>query len=370
MNDHGPPARPSCRDDFKVAIICTLRHEYDAVLSILDGFWNEDGDSYGKIERDKNTYTTGWIGQHNVVLVLVSDMGKANAASVATSLSLSFSKIKLAFLVGVCGVMPRTREGAEIVLGDVVISDRILEYDFGRRYSDGIKIRRGELEQSHDIRRYIATMQTEHYRKLLPKRAIKWLRVAQEKFPERYASLRPIDDRLFLSDYRHKHQESVGCEICGTCSAPSQPVCELALGSTCEELKCDESQLIRRRRLDGSDPLVVEPMVHWGVIASGDTNMKSALDRDRISNEHGIIAFEMEGAGACHIFPCIVVKGACDYADSHKSKKWQNYAALTAACVMKALVTWFPKTDQWNGVTNSTTSEDIISYDQEYRSTP
>ena len=26
-----------------------------------------------------------------------------------------------------------------------------------------------------------------------------------------------------------------------------------------------------------------------------------------------------------------MLKGVCDYADSHKNKKWQNYAAATAA---------------------------------------
>ena len=36
--------------------------------------------------------------------------------------------------------------------------------------------------------------------------------------------------------------------------------------------------------------------------------------------------------------PCIVIKGVCDYADSHKNKGWQNYAAATAASVMKAVM--------------------------------
>jgi nucleoside phosphorylase len=46
----------------------------------------------------------------------------------------------------------------------------------------------------------------------------------------------------------------------------------------------------------------------------------------------------MEGAGVWDNFPCIVIKGVCDYADSHKNKKWQGYAAATAAACMKAFL--------------------------------
>jgi nucleoside phosphorylase len=46
----------------------------------------------------------------------------------------------------------------------------------------------------------------------------------------------------------------------------------------------------------------------------------------------------MEGAGVWDAFPCVVIKGVCDYADSHKNKKWQGYAAATAAACMKAFL--------------------------------
>ncbi|KAH6881173.1 hypothetical protein B0T10DRAFT_411242 [Thelonectria olida] len=49
--------------------------------------------------------------------------------------------------------------------------------------------------------------------------------------------------------------------------------------------------------------------VHVGAVASGDTVMKSAADRDRLSREAGVIAFEVEGAGVWDEVPCIVVKG-------------------------------------------------------------
>jgi nucleoside phosphorylase len=42
-------------------------------------------------------------------------------------------------------------------------------------------------------------------------------------------------------------------------------------------------------------------------------------------------------------FPCLVIRGICDYADSHKNKAWQGYAAATAAAYAKDLVLVIPE---------------------------
>jgi nucleoside phosphorylase len=71
--------------------------------------------------------------------------------------------------------------------------------------------------------------------------------------------------------------------------------------------------------------------------------MKSGEDRDHIASRDRVIAFEMEGAGVWENFPnSLVIKGVCDYADSHKSKIWQNYAAATAAAVTRGFL------ENWN----------------------
>jgi nucleoside phosphorylase len=46
----------------------------------------------------------------------------------------------------------------------------------------------------------------------------------------------------------------------------------------------------------------------------------------------------MEAAGIMNRFPCMVIRGICDYSDSHKNKDWQGYAALTAAAYAKDLL--------------------------------
>ena len=50
----------------------------------------------------------------------------------------------------------------------------------------------------------------------------------------------------------------------------------------------------------------------------------------------------MEAAGLMDSFPCLVVRGICDYSDSHKNKLWQPYAAVTAAACAKELLSVIP----------------------------
>lgn len=133
-----------------------------------------------------------------------------------------------------------------------------------------------------------------------------------------------VYDRLFKAEYRHV-TDGKSCDECG-CAGP----------------------LVSRRRLEQGGPMTT---VHFGLIASGDTVMKSGEERDAIARQENIVGFEMEGAGVWDSFPCVVIKGACDYADSHKTKTWQQYAAATAAACMKAFLDhWVPSSCSQLGV--------------------
>jgi nucleoside phosphorylase len=66
--------------------------------------------------------------------------------------------------------------------------------------------------------------------------------------------------------------------------------------------------------------------------------MKSGKHRDAITKTERVLGFEMEAAGVWDNSSCIIVKGVCDYADSHKSKTWQCYAAATGASAAKAFL--------------------------------
>ena len=88
-----------------------------------------------------------------------------------------------------------------------------------------------------------------------------------------------------------------------------------------------------RRELDPD-----EPVVHYGLIASANQLMKDAIARDRLTKEHNILCFEMEAAGLMNNFPCVVIRGICDFGLVHKNDIYQGYAAVTAASYAKELL--------------------------------
>ncbi|KAH6605145.1 kinesin light chain [Trichoderma cornu-damae] len=345
--------RPSCREDFEVAIICALPLEYDAVALQFDEFWDEDGDAFGRAAGDPNTYTTGRIGKHDVVLALLPHMGKVHAAAAAASMRSSYGALRIVILAGICGGVPHNSQG-EVLLGDVVISKSVVQYDLGRKYPNEF-VRKDTVDDDlgkHDknIRGLLAIFNTGSGQDKLEERTAHFLRQLQEKAAKHQARYRypgASEDRLFQPGYRHKHHASATC-ICSGCHGSADPVCDEALASACDALGCDERYLVKRRRLEGrGEPQ--KPAVHIGAVASGDTVMKSGEDRDRIAEKEGVIAFEMEGAGVWEEMPCLVVKGVCDYADCHKNKAWQDFAAATAASAAKAILERYVQTDGSRG---------------------
>jgi nucleoside phosphorylase len=85
-----------------------------------------------------------------------------------------------------------------------------------------------------------------------------------------------------------------------------------------------------------------EIFIHYSTIASGNQVMRDGVTRDKLSSElGGVLCFKMEAAGLVNSFQCLIIRGICDYADSHKNKKWQPYAADGSSCVcQRASVTY------------------------------
>jgi nucleoside phosphorylase len=121
---------------------------------------------------------------------------------------------------------------------------------------------------------------------------------------------RPADDRLYRTDYEHKG------------------------GKSCADCKADGLEERSSRNLSR------EVVVHYGVIASANSVMKNARDRDHYAKDPAlnVLCFEMEAGGLMNNFPCLVIRGICDYSDSHKNDEWHKYAALTAAAYARELL--------------------------------
>ncbi|OAQ69858.1 kinesin [Pochonia chlamydosporia 170] len=314
--------RPASRSAFKVAIICALPFEADAIRALFDCDWDEEGTVYDKAVGDPNAYSAGSVGRHSVILVHMANMGTTSAAVAAASCRCSFPNIRLALVVGVCGGVPFPSNGREMMLGDVVVSDGVIQYDHGRRLPSQFLIK-DTLSDSlgrpnTEVRALLSKLKGLHSRRRMEKKLTEYLDVLRRE-PE-LAAYPPKNtpDKLFEAVYHHVSQDM-----------------------SCEQAGCN-GELVERDRAQQDH----RPAVHFGLMASANSVMKSAQDRDEIATATKAIAFEMEGAGVWDVFPCIVIKGVCDYADSHKNKEWQRYAAASAASCAKAFLEyWIPLPD-------------------------
>ncbi|KAH8647761.1 nucleoside phosphorylase domain-containing protein [Xylariales sp. PMI_506] len=369
--------KPATRDGFSIAIICGLVEARDSVMEMLDEEWAAT--EYEKAHGDMNTYRVGRIGPHCVVVALLAGMGPEQAASAAANLRSSFDRIALGLVVGVCGGVPTKTNSGDILLGDIILSEQVVNFTFNRQYDHATKIKDTDADRlgrpNRDIRSLLRTLQGQRDRKRLKKETSKYIIEFCKKDEFVSWGFPGIDkDVVYPRSYRHKHQLPGSCPSCKRCieaenrlneaeaSGKSDDeikkaahdvqyaeVCDESQIMLCEELNCDSNRAMQRDSngrglilIEGIEGLKMRaPEIHFGVIGSGSSVMKSGYIRDRLAEERKIIAFEMEGAGVWENFPTVVIKAVCDYADSHERKEWQKYASCCAAACMKAfLMEW------------------------------
>jgi nucleoside phosphorylase len=300
--------------DYTVGLICALPIERAAAEGMLDEIHKSP--PHQRLSHDDNHYTFGQIGPQNVVVACLPKgmTGTISAAKVANQMLSSFENMKLRLLLGVGGGVPG--KGADIRLGDVVVSKPtatyggVIQYDMGRMVGEGRLELTGMLNRPPDVLlSAVSGLQAKHIREG-PKLS-NHLRVMIDRYPSlaRQYSCPGIDhDSFYDAGYEHE-AGNLDCEA------------------------CDPAKLVVRE-LRSSE----EPDIHYGLIATGNQVMKNGATRDRLGNELGVLCFEMEAAGLMDNFPCLVIRGICDYADSHKNKRWQGYAAATAAAYAKELL--------------------------------
>jgi nucleoside phosphorylase len=269
--------------------------------------------------RDQNAYTLGKIGEHYVVVVVLPEIGNSAAATVATQLLNDFPSIRFGVLVGIGGGVPGDEGEDDVRLGDVVVSQPtatfggVVQYDLGKRLADGNFERTGQLNKPPSVlSANVRKLQAQHSR--VGSQMLRYLSEMIQRYPRMQSqhSFPAADpDRLFLASYTH------------------QP------GVTCDQ--CDQQQTISRPSRSDN-----EPRIHYGTIGSANLVVKDPVVRDELKRDMKILCVEMEAAGLMNDFPCLVIRGICDYADSHKNKRWQSYAAAVASAYMKELLTVIP----------------------------
>ncbi|KAJ5893859.1 hypothetical protein N7495_005550 [Penicillium taxi] len=317
-------------DDYTVGWVCALPLEMAAAKLMLDTIHP----SLPSLSTDQNNYILGNIGKHNIVIACLPGgaYGIVSAATVAMQLLSSFHSIRFGLMVGIGGGVPSSN--ADIRLGDIVVSQPkdtfggVIQYDLGKVLHNGRFQRTGMLNRPPKVLlTALATLQAHHLTE--DSRVIEFISNIDVKTPRRKAAnfTRPIqEDCLYQAEYDHGAHD------------------------TCVD--CDQSKLLPRASRDHD-----EPVIHYGLIASANQVVKDGRRRDQLAQDLGVYCVEMEAAGLMNDFPCVVIRGICDYADSHKNKQWQGYAAAVAAAYAKELLLVVPI----NQIDNTPLARDILA---------
>ncbi|KAF3930703.1 hypothetical protein ABW19_dt0208677 [Dactylella cylindrospora] len=297
-------------NDYTIGWICALQEEYEAAAEMLDEELSVPKDF---TTVDRNTYLFGRVDRHWAIIGCLPGgrYGTNATATVATEMTRSFPNLKFALMVGIGGGAPTPKR--DIRLGDVVVSEPygqlggVVQYDLGKELQDGNYLLTGQLNAPPSaLLAVLPEMKRRQNSRKMPDMIAENIR--RMDFKPEYQ--RPSDDNLYRSDYLHQG------------------------GETCEN--CQNDGLLPRvprstRR---------EVNVHYGTIASGNSVMQNAVRRDRYANdpELNILCFDMAAAGLMNNLQCLVIRGICDYSDSHKNDKWHNYAAAAAAAYARELL--------------------------------
>lgn len=311
---------------YSIGWICAIDTEIIAAEMMFDELLGRPADI---ASNDVNSYSFGRISEHHIVVACLphSQYGISNATAAVKDMLHSFP-IKTLVMVGIAGGAPSIANGIDIRLRDVVVSSPgiqnggVLQYGFGKKHqdeNDPFRIENtGHLNQP-PLSMLNAVNQLKASHRMEGHQIQRTMKEALEKRPNLKSQLRGqlqrpdiVTDKLYLSNVIHEEHQ-ISCDACGD----------------------DPSTLVDRTARDPDDD---DPIIHHGLVGSSDYLMRDAVMRDKLSQEWDILCFEMEAAGLMNHVPCIVIRGICDYLDTHKNKIWQGYAAMTAAAYAKELL--------------------------------
>jgi nucleoside phosphorylase len=299
-----------------VAWIAALPHERAAGEAMFDEEYEEPPSDFKQSPGDPNAYSWGKTGRHYVVVVALpaGEYGLTSTATIAQGLRSSLPHIRIGLLVGIgAGVREivdkqgKTVRQRDMRLGDVAVSNPdgvlggVVQADFAKAMVIGDKKlleRKGFLNSPPiAVRTALSKLQGRYERKGSDIPAI------QAQAFQRNPAMQ--------TKYRH----------------PS-------LNQPESERKADIYSARDGSKISNEARKI--PEIHYGIIVSSNTLERSAHHRDavlaRLAKENvQPVCFEMEAAGLMNNFPCLVIRGVCDYGDESKNDDWQRYAALMAA---------------------------------------
>lgn len=283
------------RRSVDLAIITALPKELEAVRAVFgDGslkMMPNDPHLYRIVEME----IAGKIFE--VVYATPSAMGNARAAVVGSNLLRSFAP-RMTALVGIAGGCPSPSNiETHVRLGDVVISDALVEYDHVKQLPGGALEPRDHPQRAS----YRWLQATTHLRSGPTGFSEEWRETANQ-------AMKALNEQIPAATQDVLH-DPAGARV----RHPRDP-----------------------RRIQG------RPIVHVGTIASGDVLLKDPVKRDAVSSQFKARAIEMEGVGMREAVwaqsdDLVVVRGIVDYCDGFKTDQFHMMAAVEAASVLRLM---------------------------------
>ncbi|KAI9728092.1 MAG: hypothetical protein M1834_007808 [Cirrosporium novae-zelandiae] len=273
---------------------------------------------------DHNVYTLGSINGHNIVISGLATTGNNSAATVVTQMRATFRRIRFCLVVSTGSGVPTRTDDGDVRLGDVVVSKPVGEH------SGVIKFHHGKAEAGRFKRTgYLAPPPATLLNAAQMMAVSLEIRIGREQGDPLLENLKrvPTEGPIFQ---KYKF--------------PGRSQDHLYSGTTCQEWEYQSDQRSRPVGITDAQDQDPDPqvIVHRGTIASGEWVIMDSYLRDIFAKECGALCFETEAAGALDDFPCLVIRGISDYADSHKTKQWKGYAAAVAAAYARQLFFYLP----------------------------
>ncbi|XP_075154398.1 uncharacterized protein LOC142228019 isoform X4 [Haematobia irritans] len=271
---------------------------------------------------ESNVYTLGNIGAHRIVSTKLPSVGSTREAMTATGntttrLLGTFQKVDYVFVVGVAGGVPHyTDYKKHVRLGDVVIS----YVDKQRALTNGSEKPYVYVYKSgEDVKTYFPINDS--------------LQQIAESLQANMEVKRPWE--TYLKEGLNLLQQKTESDF----NRPSANSDKLFMNIGNNEV-IEVSHPIGADSVDG----VPKSRLHLGPIGSGRDLVRNDDLRLQFSKKYGLLATDLEMSSVLDsiIGNCresfILVKGISDYKDGTTTRKWQNFASLAAASVVKSII--------------------------------
>lgn len=284
-------------------IVTALPKEFAAMKAMLispSDFQTPRGRSYCLGQIPAKGGGTHWIA------LKLGDQGTAAATYHATLLLEDFPEADAILMVGIAGGIPDiSKPNRHVRLGDIVVSGErgVIAYDFVKEHATW-------TEPRHPPR-------TPH--------------------PGLLQACRRLDARALGGDYLWLEHLKLSAGLPNSI----RPVTDT------DKLADTNDSGIFVTHPNDTERRPDQPRVFLGAIASSNTLLKNPVHRDALRDTHDVRAVEMEASGVAEAswnqqIGWLVVRGICDYCDSHKGDDWQGYAACVAAAYARAILEEIP----------------------------